>query len=437
MPCLHHSDHLRHQIGSKWHNKMRGLVPKFIMLICLLHINYRPFDPCERVLTFLFNSCLNSAKIKFSVVIKRARPGKQISFEDVRNALLVAYSDGFLDDEEFLFLYDFYESVIPSYPYWDFDTFCLDSFHSCKCEAHFRVAKDDLLILLNALQLPATFKCPQGTVCSGMEGLCLMLKRLAYPCQYFDLILTFAHPIPEVCMTTNTVLDWIYNMHGFHLTSWNQRFLSPANLQEYANAIARQGSPLSNCCGFIDSTVHPICCPGENQHIVYNGHKRVDALKFHSVALPKGLIANLYGPVDGRRHDAGMLKDSGLLNDLQRVAFSPTGDVLCLYGDPAYPLRPHLMAPFRLREVSVFTENMEAFNEVMSSVRVSVEWLFGDVLNSFKFLDFKKNLKLGLSAIGKHYIVAALFRNIFTCLYGNTASTFFQLDPPTVQDYLM
>ena len=155
------------------------------------------------------------------------------------------------------------------------------------------------------------------------------------------------------------------------------------------------------------------------------------------MALPNGLIANLYGPVEGRRHDAGMLKDSGLLNDLQRVAFSPTGDILCLYGDHAYPLRPHLMAPFRLEEVPVFTANMEAFNEAMSSVRVSVEWLFGDVLNSFKFLDFKKNLKLGLSAIGKHYVVAALFRNILTCLYGNTASTFFQLDPPTVQDYLV
>ena len=36
-------------------NKMRGLVPKLIMLICLLHINYRPFDPCERVLTFIFS----------------------------------------------------------------------------------------------------------------------------------------------------------------------------------------------------------------------------------------------------------------------------------------------------------------------------------------------------------------------------------------------
>ena len=29
----------------------------------------------------------------------------------------------------------------------------------------------------------------------------------------------------------------------------------------------------------------------------------------------------------------------------------------------------------------------------MSSVRVSVEWLFGDIVRSFKFLDFKNNFK--------------------------------------------
>ena len=37
----------------------------------------------------------------------------------------------------------------------------------------------------------------------------------------------------------------------------------------------------------------------------------------------------------------------------------------------------------------------------MSQVRVSVEWLFGDIVNYFKFLDFKKNLKIGMSSIGK------------------------------------
>ena len=37
-----------------------------------------------------------------------------------------------------------------------------------------------------------------------------------------------------------------------------------------------------------------------------------------------------------------------------------------------------------------------------------MEWLFGDIINSFKFLDYKKNLKIGLSGVRKMYIVCAL-----------------------------
>ena len=58
--------------------------------------------------------------------------------------------------------------------------------------------------------------------------------------------------------------------------------------------------------------------------------------------IPSRLVANLYGPVEERRHDAGMLKESGLLKILQRRAVTPTGDILCSYGDPAYPLRPYV-----------------------------------------------------------------------------------------------
>ena len=68
-------------------------------------------------------------------------------------------------------------------------------------------------------------------------------------------------------------------------------------------------------------------------------------------------------------------------------------------------------------------------------MRVSVEWLFGDVVNSFKFLDYKKNLKIGLSSVGKMYIVCALLRNAITCLYGNQTSEFFDLEPPTLEEY--
>ena len=111
-------------------------------------------------------------------------------------------------------------------------------------------------------------------------------------------------------------------------------------MESYAQAVERQGSPLKNCFRFIDGTVRGICRPDTNQRVVYNGHKRVHGLKFQTVALPNGLIGNLYGPVEGRRHDAGMLKDYGLLNDLSRVGFNTRGEVLCLYGIQHTPFVP-------------------------------------------------------------------------------------------------
>ena len=127
-----------------------------------------------------------------------------------------------------------------------------------------------------------------------------------------------------------------------------------------------------------------------------------------------------------------MLAESRLLENLEEHAVSPAGQPMCLYGDLAYPLRVHLQSPFR--EVPT-TPEMAAYNQRMSAVRVSVEWIFGDVINYFKFMDFKKNLKIGLSQVGKMYIVSAILRNGLTCLYGNTTSKFFELEPPTLQEY--
>ena len=79
---------------------------------------------------------------------------------------------------------------------------------------------------------------------------------------------------------------------------------------------------------------------------------------------------------------------------------------------------------------------MEDFNNSMSAVRSSVEWYFSDVINDFRFLDFKKNLKIGLSSVGKMYIVSASLRNAITCLYGNTTSIFFYVDPRNIYDYI-
>ena len=127
-----------------------------------------------------------------------------------------------------------------------------------------------------------------------------------------------------------------------------------------------------------------------------------------------------------------MLADSGLLQDLKRFANSPAGNPFCLYGYPAYPHRIYLQTPFRNRAL---TAPMIAFNQSMSTLRESVEWLFNDIVNYFKFMDFKKNLKISLSSVGKMYVVCAILRNALTCLYPNQISQYFNLDPPTLQDY--
>jgi hypothetical protein len=127
-----------------------------------------------------------------------------------------------------------------------------------------------------------------------------------------------------------------------------------------------------------------------------------------------------------------MLGESGLLENLERVAYSPNNEPLYLYGDPAYPLRNHLQSPFRN---VVLTREMEDFNKAMSSVRVTVEWLFGEIVKYFKFTDFKRQQSISLSPVAKFYIVCAILQNALTCLYNNPVSTYFELDPPSLDEY--
>ena len=100
----------------------------------------------------LHHRALDIPDVNKTIVLK-----KKISFNDVWHALLITYANDFLDDEQSTILYDYYQSVNPPFLYWNFDPFCLDVYDSCECEAHFRVAKDDIPILFNALQIPASF----------------------------------------------------------------------------------------------------------------------------------------------------------------------------------------------------------------------------------------------------------------------------------------
>jgi len=351
----------------------------------------------------------------------------------IREVLTLAHHLKFLDDYEFILLYDLNKPKNPDIPCGQ-KRFNIDELCDDECQTNFRFYRNDIYRLSEVLDLPDEIECYNGLIVDKVEALSMYLKRFAYPCRYADMVPLFSRPVPQICMVTNEVMNHIYDRWHHLLSDLNQPWLSPANLERFAEAVHDRGAALDNCWAFVDGTVRAISRPGENQRVLYNGHKKIHALKFQSVATPNGLIANLYGPVEGKRHDSAMLRMSDLLNQLQLYSYKPNGDLLCIYGDPAYPLRLQLQAPFKGARL---TPAQQDWNHSMSEVRVAVEWVFGDVVNYFKFLDFKKNLKIGLSAVGKMYLSCAIIQNAHTCLYGSTTSAYFGVDPPSIEEYFL
>ena len=346
------------------------------------------------------------------------------------------FDNSIISEEEFLLLYDVNRSTNAEYSHWDYSLFDLESFPEAECYTEFRFKKNDILRLKNALQIPNEIICYNynDIKADGIEALCILLRRLCYPTRFADLIPRFGRPVPQLCMIFNQLLDFLNDTWGHLLDTLNQPWLSPHNLRSFADAVHEKGAPLNCVWGFIDGTLKACCRPSQHQRAVYNGHKRYHGLKYQSISTPTGMIAHLYGPIEGRRHDSAMLALSGLMNQLNQFSYDQNGNVLCVYGDPAYPLRRHLQAHFGGAHL---TAQEKAYNTGMSRVRVSVEWVFGDVLNKFKFNDFKKNLKVGRSPIGKIYKISALLTNAHTSLYSSITENFFDLQPPTLEEYFL
>lgn len=136
--------------------------------------------------------------------------------------------------------------------------------------------------------------------------------------------------------------------------------------------------------------------------------------------------------MEGKSHDAGILRRSNLLNNMETYCNNEEGEPLCIYGDSAYPQRMHMQTHYKHINL---TDDQQAFNKAMSKVRISVEWIFSEIAGYSAFIDFKKNQKIGLQQVGTMYITCALLQNAISCLYGSNTSIYFNLEPPSLEEY--
>ena len=105
--------------------------------------------------------------------------------------------------------------------------------------AEFRFLKNDIKRLGRALRLPNEIICSfcNDLRIGSVEALSILLKRLAYPNRYSDMISRFQEPVPHLSMVVNQMMDKIDSEYGHLLRDLNQPWLSADNLVMFAEAI--------------------------------------------------------------------------------------------------------------------------------------------------------------------------------------------------------
>ena len=188
--------------------------------------------------------------------------------------------------------------------------FDLDKFSDSTCYTQFRFYKSDIEKLAESLQLPPQVVTDERDKVPRVEALCIVLRRLAYPVRYNDLRFLFGRKEGTLSRIFNCTLRLIYDQWK-HLLEFHPALKDPEYLKILSQLSKRKlNTPLDRCFGFVDGTVRPTARPKYGQRASYNGHKRTHALKYQSVMTPRGILAHLWGPIEGRRHDLAMLRFS-------------------------------------------------------------------------------------------------------------------------------
>ena len=127
------------------------------------------------------------------------------SFQKIQELLLPSLQEEIIDDEKFSALYQAYAPKNVPFQHSAYENFSLKKKNSAECKADFPVDKRNIALLVEALRVPPIFKCSNGTICDGTEGLCIVLKRFAYPCRYSDMMPIFRRSVPEMSLICNQI----------------------------------------------------------------------------------------------------------------------------------------------------------------------------------------------------------------------------------------
>lgn len=193
----------------------------------------------------------------------------------------------------------------------------------------------------------------------SLDALGLLYDHLTSSARLVDLVSIFGHLREALSRCFKDMVKHIYR-HWSFLLHCNPEWLTPSRLESFAALILAAGAPLGDIWAFIDGTICLICRPSSDEDVVYNGHAGDYALKYQGVTLPDGMIQNLFGPMEGKRADSGILDYSGFIEMCLEHAKARDGWCLFIYGYTAYPMNDIVISD--ARQLNKQSPELQEFN---------------------------------------------------------------------------
>ena len=363
-----------------------------------------------------------------TVVTTLVSSGKLCALDDADIILEALARAEAIDDE-------FRGDGITRHP-WGWDTFPPPQYAQL---FRFNSARD-IELLMDVLNFPGDeyWILPTGNF-TREEAMLLYLRRLSYPSNYVHLAREgFRAQKAALSQLYRKVGEWMFVNHTHRLLRSGMSKWAP-RVPLYARHIGEYtGFAEMNVFGFLDGTSRAIDRPGFWQRAFYSGHKRRHCLQFLSVTGPDGMILFTHGPTNGAHQDNWLVNDCKLNEQLRHL-----NGVLCnapdaerpfaIYGDPIFA---HTMYIRKAVPRVERTFQHEIFNKAMNAARVSIEHVFGIVVRLWAYVDFSKKNILMWTRPATAYLNAQFLTNCHTCMYGNQVSDCFELDPPSLHDYI-
>ena len=172
------------------------------------------------------------------------------------------------------------------------------------------------------------------------------------------------------------------------------------------------------------------------ERLTYSRYEGKNGVKISSATSFCGCTMKFDGVVGARHNDSFLLRESHLNDSLQAAQIGQVSQYE-FYMDKAYFDKSHMKASYNARSWNMQPWMYVTNTNMKRACLASVEWKFQRVSSFFGAVKDKRRLKLLESPVEKYITNAFFLDNLLVITQGCSASSSFDFDCPTIEEYLL